>query len=106
MTLSEIGHKWVIILIRRRVMSEDVEMMLSRVKETMDSEDIRKLSILPIYSKFYSCDGRMINECDYSVGGVQLEQLKIIIDDVLHDEYGYDMYEYIDEVLDNLWRII
>ena len=90
-------------------MSEDVEMMLSKVKETMDSEDIRKLSIMPIHSpKFYSCDrlGRLIYGCDYSAGGVQLEQLKIIIDDVLHDVYGYDMYEYIDEFLDNLWRII
>ncbi len=88
-------------------MDEDVEMILSRVKETMDRDDIRKLGILPIYSMFYSCDGRIINGCDYSAGGVQLEQLKEIIKDVLDvdDMYDEDMDKYIDEVLDNLWII-
>lgn len=94
--------------IRRKVMC-DVEMILSRVKETMDREDIRKLSILPIHyprTIWYEEFGIGIEGCDYSAGGVQLEQLKEIIEDVL-DYYvdEEDMDKYIDEVLDNLWRI-
>ena len=95
-------------IIRRKVM-DDVEMILSRVKETMDREEIRKLSILPIhYPRTYWYDqfGIGIQGCDYSVGGVQLEQLKeIIIDVVNYDMDEEDMDEYIDEVLDNLCGI-
>jgi len=91
-------------------MDEDVEKILSKVKETMDRDDIRKLGILPIhYPRTYWDEefGIGIQGCDYSAGGIQLEQLKEIIKDV-HDDY--DMYEedmdkYIDEVLDNLWMI-
>ena len=87
----------------------DVEMILSRVKETMDRDDIRKLGILPIHYPRTICYeefGIRIEGCDYSAGGVQLEQLKEIIEDVL-DYYvdEEDMDKYIDEVLDNLWRI-
>ena len=84
----------------------DVEMILSRVKETMDREDIRKLSILPIHyprTIWYEEFGIGIEGCDYSACGVQLEQLKEIIEDVLDSDYGLE--EYIDEVLDNLWMI-
>ena len=87
-------------------MEEDIEMILSRVKETMDREDIRKLSILPIHyprTIWYEEFGIGIEGCDYSAGGVQLEQLKEIIEDVLDSDYGVE--EYIDEVLDNLWMI-
>ena len=87
-------------------MEEDIEMILSRVKETMDREDIRKLSILPIHYPRTICYeefGIRIEGCDYSAGGVQLEQLKEIIEDVLDSDYGLE--EYIDEVLDNLWMI-
>lgn len=87
-------------------MEEDIEMILSRVKETMDREDIRKLSILPIHYPRTICYeefGIGIEGCDYSAGGVQLEQLKEIIEDVLDSDYGLE--EYIDEVLDNLWMI-
>ena len=91
-------------------MDEDVEMILSRVKETMDRDDIRKLGILPIhYPKtfWYEEYGIGIQGCDYSAGGVQLEQLKQIIEDVLDEDdmYDEDMDKYIDEVLDNLWMI-
>lgn len=92
-------------IIRRKVMC-DVEMILSRVKETMDREDIRKLSILPIHyprTIWYEEFGIGIEGCDYSACGVQLEQLKEIIEDVLDSDYGLE--EYIDEVLDNLWMI-
>ena len=87
-------------------MEEDIEMILSRVKETMDREDIRKLSILPIHYPRTICYeefGIGIEGCDYSACGVQLEQLKEIIEDVLDSDYGLE--EYIDEVLDNLWMI-
>ena len=87
----------------------DVELILSRVKETMDIEDIRKLNILPIYYPKYDWNelfGVGIEGCDYSAGGYLLEQVKDIIEDVLCDVYGYDMDWYIDEVLDNLWRIL
>lgn len=87
-------------------MEEDIEMILSRVKETMDREDIRKLSILPIHyprTIWYEEFGIGIEGCDYSACGVQLEQLKEIIEDVLDSDYGLE--EYIDEVLDNLWMI-
>lgn len=89
-------------------MDKDVRMILSRVKETMDMEDIRKLSILPIHSPEYvycSKLGIVEEGCDYSAGGVQLELLKELIDDVLDGDWGDDIYEYIDEVLDNLWMI-
>jgi len=91
-------------------MDEDVEMILSRVKETMDRDDIRKLGILPIHyprTFWYEEFGIGIQGCDYSAGGVQLEQLKEIIKDVLDvdDMYDDDMNKYIDEVLDNLWMI-
>ena len=89
-------------------MDEDIEMILSRVKDSMDIEDIRKLNILPIhYPRYYWNElfGIGIEGCDYSVGGVQLEQVKSIIDDVLYDT-EYDMDWYIDEVLDNLWIIL
>ena len=91
-------------------MDEDVEMILSKVKETMDRDDIRKLGILPIHyprTIWYEEFGIGIQGCDYSAGGIQLEQLKEIIKDVLDDYYMYeeDMDKYIDEVLDNLWRI-
>ena len=89
-------------------MDKDVRMILSRVKETMDMEDIRKLSILPVhYPRTYWDDvfGIGIEGCDYSAGGVQLELLKELIDDVLDGDWGDDIYEYIDEVLDNLWMI-
>ena len=92
-------------IIRRKVMC-DVEMILSRVKETMDREDIRKLSILPIHyprTIWYEEFGIGIEGCDYSACGVQLEQLKEIIEDVLDSDYGLE--KYIDEVLDNLWMI-
>ena len=90
-------------------MEEDVEKILSKVKETMDRDDIRKLGILPIHYPRTICYeecGIRIEGCDYSAGGVQLEQLKEIIEDVL-DYYvdEEDMDKYIDEVLDNLWRI-
>ena len=87
-------------------MEEDIEMILSRVKETMDREVIRKLSILPIHYPRTFCYeefGIRFEGCDYSAGGVQLEQLKEIIEDVLDSDYGLE--EYIDEVLDNLWMI-
>ena len=87
-------------------MEEDIEMILSRVKETMDREDIRELSIVPIHyprTIWYEEFGIGIEGCDYSAGGVQLEQLKEIIEDVLDSDYGLE--EYIDEVLDNLWMI-
>jgi len=91
-------------------MDEDVEMILSRVKETMDRDDIRKLGILPIHyprTYWYEEFGIGIQGCDYSAGGVQLEQLKEIIEDVLDEDdmYDEDMDKYIDEVLDNLWMI-
>ena len=89
-------------------MDEDVEMILSRVKETMDIEDIRKLSVLPIHSPSNIWDDSFGIEqegCDYSAGGVQLEQLKRIIDDVLCNYWECDKIECIDEVLDNLWMI-
>ncbi len=91
-------------------MDEDVEMILFRVKETMDRDDIRKLGILPIHyprTFWYEEYGIGIQGCDYSAGGVQLEQLKEIIEDVLDkdDVYDDDMDKYIYEVLDNLWRI-
>ena len=87
-------------------MEEDVEKILSKVKETMDRDDIRKLGILPIHCPrtiWYEEFGIGIEGCDYSAGGVQLEQLKEIIEDVLDSDYGLE--EYIDEVLDNLWMI-
>ena len=87
-------------------MDEDVEKILSKVKETMDRDDIRKLGILPIHYPRTIWDeefGIGIEGCDYSAGGVQLEQLKEIIEDVLDSDYGLE--EYIDEVLDNLWMI-
>ena len=91
-------------------MDEDVEMILSRVKETMDRDDIRKLGILPIHyprTYWYEEFGIGIQGCDYSAGGIQLEQLKEIIEDVLDEDdmYDDDMDKYIDEVLDNLWMI-
>ena len=91
-------------------MDEDVEKILSKVKETMDRDDIRKLGILPIHyprTIWYEEFGIGIEGCDYSAGGVQLEQLKEIIEDVLddYDMYEEDMDKYIDEVLDNLWMI-
>jgi len=91
-------------------MDEDVEKILSKVKETMDRDDIRKLGILPIhYPRTYWDEkfGIGIQGCDYSAGGIQLEQLKEIIEDVLddYDMYEEDMDKYIDEVLDNLWMI-
>lgn len=91
-------------------MDEDVEKILSKVKETMDRDDIRKLGILPIHyprTYWYEEFGIGIQGCDYSAGGIQLEQLKEIIEDVLDDNdmYEEDMDKYIDEVLDNLWRI-
>ena len=90
-------------------MEEDIEKTLSKVKEKMDRDDIRKLGILPIHYPRTICYeefGIRIEGCDYSAGGVQLEQLKEIIEDVL-DYYvdEEDMDKYIDEVLDNLWRI-
>ena len=87
-------------------MEEDIEKILSKVKETMDRDDIRKLGILPIHyprTIWYEEFGIGIEGCDYSAGGVQLEQLKEIIEDVLDSDYGVE--EYIDEVLDNLWMI-
>ena len=87
-------------------MDEDVEKILSKVKETMDRDDIRKLGILPIHyprTIWYEEFGIGIEGCDYSACGVQLEQLKEIIEDVLDSDYGLE--EYIDEVLDNLWMI-
>ena len=87
-------------------MEEDVEKILSKVKETMDRDDIRKLGILPIHYPRAICYeefGIGIEGCDYSACGVQLEQLKEIIEDVLDSDYGLE--EYIDEVLDNLWMI-
>ena len=90
-------------------MDEDVEIILSKVKETMDIEDIRKLNILPVYYPRYEWDevfGVGIEGCDYSAGGYLLEQVKDIIDEVMYNVWGYDMDEYIDEVLDNLWRIL
>ena len=90
-------------------MDEDVEKILSKVKETMDRDDIRKLGILPIHYPRAICYeefGIGIEGCDYSACGVQLEQLKEIIEDVLdYYEYEEDMDKYIDEVLDNLWMI-
>lgn len=91
-------------------MDEDVEKILSKVKETMDRDDIRKLGILPIHyprTYWYEEFGIGIQGCDYSAGGIQLEQLKEIIKDVLddYDMYEEDMDKYIDEVLDNLWMI-
>ncbi len=89
-------------------MDEDIEMILSRVKETMDSDDIRKLGIIPIHyprTFWYEEFGIGIEGCDYSAGGVQLEQLKEIIDDVLN-YMDYDIDWYIDEVLENLWTIL
>ena len=91
-------------------MDEDVEKILSKVKETMDRDDIRKLGILPIHyprTYWYEEFGIGIQGCDYSAGGIQLQQLKEIIEDVLddYDMYEEDMDKYIDEVLDNLWRI-
>ena len=91
-------------------MEEEIEMILSKVKETMDRDDIRKLGILPIHyprTYWYEEFGIGIQGCDYSAGGIQLEQLKEIIEDVLddYDMYEEDMDKYIDEVLDNLWRI-
>ena len=83
-------------------MEEDVEKILSKVKETMDRDDIRKLGILPIHYPRTICYeecGIRIEGCDYSAGGVQLEQLKEIIEDVLDSDYGLE--KYIDEVLDN-----
>ena len=87
-------------------MDEDVEKILSKVKETMDRDDIRKLGILPIHyprTIWYEEFGIGIEGCDYSACGVQLEQLKEIIEDVLDSDYGLE--EYIDEVVDNLWMI-
>ena len=89
-------------------MDEDIEMILSRVKETMDSDDIRKLGIIPIHyprTFWYEEFGIGIEGCDYSAGGVQLEQLKEIIDDVLN-YMDYDIDWYIDKVLENLWTIL
>ena len=90
-------------------MDEDVEKILSKVKETMDRDDIRKLGILPIHYPRTICYEEFeigIEGCDYSACGVQLEQLKEIIEDVL-DYYVYveDIDKYIDEVLDNVWGI-
>lgn len=90
-------------------MDEDVEVILSRVKATMDIEDIKKLNMLPIHYPRYEWNdlfGVGIDGCDYSAGGVQLEQVKEIIEDVLDNVYGYNLDEYIDGVLDNLWRIL
>ena len=87
-------------------MDEDLEKILSKVKETMDRDDIRKLGILPIHYPRTICYeefGIGIEGCDYSACGVQLEQLKEIIEDVLDSDYGLE--EYIDEVVDNLWMI-
>ena len=87
-------------------MEEEVEKILSKVKETMDRDDIRKLGILPIHYPRTIWDeefGIGIEGCDYSACGVQLEQLKEIIEDVLDSDYGLE--KYIDEVLDNLWMI-
>ena len=84
-------------------MDEDIEMILSRVKETMDSDDIRKLGIIPIHyprTFWYEEFGIGIEGCDYSAGGVQLEQLKEIIDDVLN-YMDYDIDWYIDEYIKN-----
>ena len=84
-------------------MDEDVEKILSKVKETMDRDDIRKLGILPIHyprTYWYEEFGIGIQGCDYSAGGIQLEQLKEIIEDVLDD---YDMYE---EDMDNCHSMI
>ena len=92
-------------------MEEEIEMILSKVKETMDKEDIRKLGILPIhYPRTYWYDeelGIEVQGCDYSAVGIQLELLKEIIEDVIgEDRESLDnMDEYIDEVLDNLWMI-
>lgn len=91
-------------------MDEDVEKILSKVKETMDRDDIRKLGILPIHyprTYWYEQFGIGIDGCDYSAGGVQLEQLKEIIEEVLDEDdmAEDDMDVYIDEVLDNLWVI-
>ena len=76
----------------------------------MDRDDIRKLGILPIHyprTYWYERFGIGIQGCDYSAGGIQLEQLKEIIKDILddYDMYEEDMDKYIDEVLDNLWMI-
>ena len=87
-------------------MEEDIEKILSKVKEIMDRDDIRKLGILPIHYPRTIWDeecGIGIEGCDYSACGVQLEQLKEIIEDVLDSDYGLE--KYIDEVLDNLWMI-
>ena len=89
-------------------MDEDVEMILFRVKETMDRDDIRKLGILPIHyprTIWYEEFGIGIQGCDYSAGGIQLEQLKEIIDDVLN-YMDYDIDWYIDKVLESLWTIL
>ena len=93
-------------------MEEYIDKILSKVKETMDSDDIRKLCILPINSpEHYWSEllktGR--EGCDLSAGGVQLEQLKDIIIDIMEgDGYPCDYYImcwYINEVLYNLWKI-
>ena len=90
-------------------MEEEVEKILSKVKETMDRDDIRKLGILPIHYPRTICYeefGIGIEGCDYSACRVPLEQLTQTIEDVLHyHAHAEDMDKYIDEVLDNLWRI-
>ena len=95
-------------------MDEYIDMILSRVKETMDKDDIRKLGILPVdspdYYLYWSKGLKIGSEgCDLSAGGIQLEQLKDIIIDIMEgDGYPCDYYImcwYINEVLYNLWKI-
>ena len=81
---------------------DDVEMILSKVKDTMDINDIRRLNILPIGNP----------HCDIKAGGVMLVQLKDIIWDVLdldrveEDDAQELMEDYLEETLNNLGSIL
>ena len=93
-------------------MEEYIDKILSKVKETMDSDDIRKLGILPINSPEHYWSELLKNRVegyDLSAGGFQLEQLKDIIIDIMDgDGYPCDysiMCWYINEVLYNIGKI-
>ena len=81
---------------------DEVEIILSKVKDTMDINDIRRLNILPIGNQ----------HCDIKAGGVMLVQLKDIIWDVLdldkvEDDDAKDCLEdYLEETLNNLDSIL
>lgn len=81
---------------------DEVEIILSKVKDTMNINDIRKLNILPIHHP----------GCDIKAGGIQLVQLKDIIWDVLDldkvegDDANECLENYLYKTLENLYTIL